>query len=128
MSEHTKGPWSMDGDTIRAANGLDIGVVYRGNRANGRLIAQVPDLYELAEWAYELLVGYFDGSADKERLAELYAVLERADYKCLHSYVQRIDEGEYEGVAAEKRTWWECAGCRTKFTEDDEIFDQVSAD
>ena len=62
MSEHTKGPWNLDFDTISTLprrKGKIIAITFAGNmpgfKANGLLIAAAPDLLEACEAIWQLI-------------------------------------------------------------------------
>ncbi len=79
---HTEGPWEVDGATIRASNGIDIGAVYRGNGENAALIAAAPELLadceafvEMMEW---LTTEEFSRGDDKPTRDIIHAAIAKA--------------------------------------------------
>jgi hypothetical protein len=50
VDKHTLGPWALRGFQIRADNGAGAHVAtYQISRADGRLLAAAPELFELAQ-------------------------------------------------------------------------------
>lgn len=54
-AKFTKGPWSYDGISVIDENSIDICDVNPDNKANAKLIAAAPEMYELLKRAYRIL-------------------------------------------------------------------------
>jgi len=71
MSKHTKGPWSVQGDTYVTVNSLIIthckqagNTTLEEAQANARLIAAAPELLEALELCLEAIQPYYDSDDD----------------------------------------------------------------
>ena len=73
-TQHTPGPWTMDGATIEAAGHASVvgiyqehsGALYGESLANARLCAAAPDLLEACEALLDETTGYVSTATDCE--------------------------------------------------------------